>query len=116
VRRYRHTRWAPFVAVADWPASGTRAQLHVRLREARPPDAPVTLSIGERHFRLIGAGADAWAADAGADRAIVAAMRGGSSLSIETTDSRGKPLVDVYRLGGAATAIDAAALGCARRL
>jgi hypothetical protein len=116
VQRHPRARWAPFVAVADWPARGARGQIHVRLRATSKPGAPISLSIGEAHFRLTGSGPDAWAADAGADRAIVAAMRGGSSLSIETTDSRGKPLVDVYRLGGAATAIDAAALGCARRL
>jgi len=115
VQRHRRAPQQPFVAVADRPARDTRSQLHVRLRDARGPDAPITLSIGDRHFRLIGTGADAWAADARADRAIVAAMRGGPSLSIETVDSRGRPMVDVYRLEGAATAIDAAALDCLAR-
>jgi len=114
--RLRHgATWQPFATVADWPASGVRRQVHVRLREAKRQGAPVTLSIGDRHFALVGNGADAWAPDPRADAAIVAAMRSGSSMSVETEDGAGKPLVDVYRLRGAATAIDAATLACARR-
>ena len=44
--------------------------------------------------------------------ALVAAMRGGRSMSIESVAENGAPFVDVYALAGAATAIDAAALGC----
>lgn len=107
--------WKPFASVSHWPAQGVRGQLHIRMSRARAADAVVTLSIGERRFRLAAGGADAWAQDARADAAIVAAMRSATSMSIETRDIRGQPFADAYRLRGAATAIDAAALGCARR-
>lgn len=113
VRPRSGARWQPFASVADWPGHIVRDQLHIRLRKPRGPKAPVTLSIGERHFKLVSGGGDAWAPDARDDAAIVAAMRSGSSMSVETVDSAGRPLVDVYRLRGAATAIDAAALACA---
>ncbi|HWW65453.1 MAG TPA: hypothetical protein VNZ43_11875 [Sphingomonadaceae bacterium] len=114
VKKSRSADEHPFLAVADWPASGATGQVHVRLRKPRKADAPVTLSIGKMHFRLVGAGRDAWASGPGADRAIVAAVRHGTSLSIETVDERGRPLIDVYRLAGAPSAIDAAILACAR--
>lgn len=106
--------WKPFAAIATWPALGVRGQLHVRLRQAKRANTPVYLTIGEQRFLLASGGADAWAPDARGDAAIVAAMRGGSSMSVEALDLRGRPFADTYRLRGAATAIDAAALGCAR--
>jgi len=104
----------PFASVANWPRDGVRNQLHIRLSRARAPNARVTLSIGERRFELQAGDSDAWAPDARTDAAIVAAMRSGRSMSVETLGANGAPFADSYALKGAATAIDAAALGCAK--
>ena len=48
------------------------------------------------------------------DAAIVAAMRSAPSMSVESGTATGGAIADTYRLRGAATAIDAAALGCAK--
>jgi hypothetical protein len=104
--------WA---SVATWPGRPLRASLHVRLSRARDRSAPVTLSVGERRFALVANTRDAWAADAPSDRAIVAALRSGRSMSIEALAPGGAPFADVYLLAGAATAIDAAGLGCVGR-
>ena len=106
--------WRPFASVASWPAHGVRGQLHIRMSRAKRPGAVVTLSIGERRFTLVSGRAEAWAPDAQADAAIVAAMRSGSSMSISTVSEQGPGFADTYRLRGAATAIDAATLGCAQ--
>lgn len=106
--------WRPFASVAHWPGQNVRGQLHIRLRAKKMRGAPVYLAIDERRFRLIGGGADAWAPDRRADVAIIAAMRSGRSMSVETRDESGRAIVDAYRLRGAASAIDAAALACAR--
>jgi hypothetical protein len=108
----RRTSLYPFVSVAHWPGAHVRNQLHLRLSRRRAPSAQVTLSIGERRFPLRAGAQDAWAPDAAADRAIVAAMRSGRSMSVEAVAEGGRPFVDVYALAGAATAIDAAALAC----
>lgn len=107
-------RGGGFVSVATWPGRGLPASVSLRFSRPRDPALPVTLTIGERRFALIGSATDAWATDAASDRAIVAAMRGGRSMSVEAVAPRGHPFADVYALAGAATAIDAAALGCAR--
>ena len=74
------------------------------------------LRIDGRAFQLVGGGRDAWAPDARADADIQAAMRSGLAMVVETRSTQGLIVRDLYRLRGAATAIDAAAIACARRL
>ena len=105
----KSAQWRPFASIAVWPALGQRNQLHIRLRRSRPAGSSVVLSIGVKRFPLISGGADAWAPDALADAAIVAAMRSADRMTVRTPG-----FSDTYRLRGAATAIDAATLGCAR--
>ncbi|TKD51504.1 hypothetical protein [Sphingomonas baiyangensis] len=110
----RRARSGAFGSVAFWPGEGIGQQLHIRLSRARTPRARVTLAIGARRFALVAGPRDAWAPDPATDRAIVAAMRGSRSMSVETIAANGAPFADVYALAGAATAIDAAGVACAR--
>lgn len=104
--------WQPFASIGSWPRRGVFNQVHFRLRRPmRDGESPV-LVIGERRFELVGRGPDAWARDRGEDAAIVAAIRAGSAMRIEAATRAGR-LTDRYTLDGAASAIDAAALGCA---
>ncbi len=104
-----------FASIANWPRVGARNQLHIRFSRDRDPRAKVTLAVGERRFELLAGPRDAWAPDPRTDLAIVAALRSSRSMTVETLATGGRPFVDVYQLKGAATAIDAAAMGCARR-
>ncbi|MCX8477074.1 MAG: hypothetical protein MT490_14885, partial [Sphingomonas sp.] len=113
VERYRSAQ--PFASIATWPGQRVRNQLHIRLSRPRAANARVTLAIGERRFELRAGDADAWAPDAHTDAAVVAAIRDGRSMSVESVAANGVPFADTYALKGAATAIDAAALGCAGR-
>lgn len=108
-------RWRPFAAIGYWPRAGVRGQVHIRLSREIATNAEIIATIGENRFTLVGGGADAWAADRRADAAIVAAIRSGTSMSISARARTGAGFADTYRLRGAATAIDAAALGCGRR-
>lgn len=110
----RNAGWQPFASVAFWPALRQRNQLHVRLSQQRAVDARVVLSIGGRKFELLAGGADAWAPHPRVDAAIVALMRSAESMYVSSRSIGGRVFTDGYRLRGAATAIDAAALGCAR--
>jgi hypothetical protein len=105
-------RSSGFASIATWPKRGLRASLHIRLSRERDRSAGVTLTVGERRFALVASGLDAWASDAPSDRAIVAALRSGRSMSVEAVGVGGRPFADVYALSGAATAIDAAVLAC----
>ena len=107
-------KWRPFASVASWPKAGVRGQLHIRLGREKLAAAPVTLTIGDRRFTLVAGGADAWAPDPRVDAAIVAAMRSAPSMSVTTRAATGAGFAETYALKGAATAMDAASLGCAR--
>ena len=111
----KHSQSEPFASIATWPGEGLRNQLHIRLSRARNANARVTLSIGERRFELVAGESDAWSPDARTDAAVVSAIREGRSMSVETVSAGGAPFADTYALKGAATAIDAAALGCVKR-
>ena len=103
-------RRGAFASVAAG-AGGVRT-IHLRLSRPRSPGASLTLSVDDRRFALVGDATTARAPDPATDRAIVAAMRGARGMTLSTLDRTGRPLTDAYALSGAATAIDAAALGC----
>ena len=113
VDRNRDAR--PFASVGWWPARGFAGQVHVRLADEKRQGSAVLLRIDGRSFQLAAGPRDAWAPDAAADAEIVAAMRTGIEMVIETRSARGALMRDTYRLRGAATAIDAAAIACRRR-
>lgn len=108
-------KWRPFASVSSWPASGVRGQVQVRLSRALLASAPVVLSIGGQRFPMVAGGADTWAPDPRVDAALVAAMRSASGFTVQARAATGGSFSESYALKGAATAIDAAALGCARR-
>lgn len=101
-----------FASVAT--ARGGRQTLYLRLSRPRSPAALLTLEIDDRRFALVGDAASARAPDPTTDRAIVAAMRGARGMALTTLDRAGRAIADRYVLTGVATAIDAAALACAR--
>lgn len=104
-----------FASVAYWPRQGARGQLHFRLSAEKRGESAVLLRIDGRTFQLIGRGRDAWAPDPRADADLVAAMRTGLAMTVETRAPSGRLVRDQYRLRGAPSAIDAAALACAGR-
>ena len=113
-RRREVREQAPFASVGTWPRRGVRGQVHLRLSRSVAQGAAISLSLGGRRFALAGAGGDAWSRDATMDAAIVSAMRSAPSMSVSSRDRSGRRFTDRYSLDGAATAMDAATVGCAR--
>ena len=106
--------WRPFASVGYWVDRNARGQVHFRLSRMKRAGSVLILRIDDRTFQLAGGGVNAWAPNPRADAEIVAAMRSGINMSIETRSQRGGLIRDTYQLRGAATAIDAAAIACAR--
>lgn len=107
--------WRSSASVGIWPQQRIGGQIHFRLREPRQPHSPIRLIFGNRSFPLVAGSVDAWASDPRGDAAIIAAMRSGTSMRVAWVSKDGRNRSDGYLLKGVATAIDAAALGCARR-
>lgn len=100
---------AQYATISFWPAARVRGQLYFRLTRNVAAGEVVALDLGGRRFELVARGNGAWARDARMDAAIVAALR--SSATMRLAVGRGS---SIWPLSGAASAIDAAALGCAR--
>jgi hypothetical protein len=105
--------YQPYADVGTWPKRALRNQVHLRLSRRVQPGARIVLSISGRRFDLAGGGGDAWAADMRMNAAIVAAMRSAASMTVSTRDTAGRGFSNTYPLAGAASAMDAAAVGCA---
>ena len=104
----------PYAAIGTWPRQGQRGQVHLRLSRRLAPGRQVTLSIGGQRFVLAAGVADVWAQDQRMDAAIVAAMRSAPTMYVSARDAAGRSFGNAWQLEGAATAMDAATVGCAR--
>ncbi|WP_235902189.1 invasion associated locus B family protein [Pontixanthobacter gangjinensis] len=104
----------PFASVGTWPSSNVRGQLHLRLSRNLARGSSITLTIGSKKFTLTGSGGNAWAQNRSMDSAIVAAMRSASRMTVSANDTNRRRFSNSYDLDGAATAMDAATVGCAR--
>lgn len=105
--------YPPYADVAWWPGKAIRGQVHFRLSRKLQPGAPIVLSIGGQRFKLVGGGGDAWAADKRMDAAVIAAMRSAGEMTVTARGADGRGFSNSYKLDGAATAMDAATVGCA---
>ena len=105
--------YEPYASVGTWPVREVRGQVHFRLSRELAEGARITLRIGGRSFTLTGGGGDAWARDKAMDAAIIAAMRSSDTMRVSSVTDTGRRFTDEYELSGAATAMDAATLGCA---
>lgn len=106
--------YQPYASVGTWPRAAMRGQVHFRLSRRLAPGQPITLIVGDQRFALTGGGGDAWAADRRMDAAIVAAMRSARSMTVSARGADGRGFSNTWSLAGAATAMDAAAIGCAQ--
>ena len=110
----RQRDYQPYADVGTWPRQNLRGQVHFRLSRKLQPGAAILLSLGGEKFQLTGGGGDAWAADRRMDAAIVAGMRSASEMTVNARGADGKGFSNTWQLAGAATAMDAATVGCAR--
>lgn len=105
------TAWAD---VGTWPAKNLRGVVHIHLPRPLAANATVTLTIAGQHLHLAADAAEAWATDRRMDAAIVAAMRSAPGFTVTARLANGRLVVLVFPLAGAASAMDAALVACAR--
>jgi hypothetical protein len=108
----RQRDYQAYASIGTWPRRDVRGQVHFRLSRKLAPNARITLSVGRQRFQLTGGGGDAWAADRRMDAGIGAAIRSARSMTVFARDAQGRAFSNTYALPGAATAMDAAAVGC----
>jgi len=106
--------YQPYAAIGTWPKKHLRNQVHFRLSRKLAPGKRIVLLIGSERFELIGGGGDAWPRDARDNAAIIAQMRSATTMSVGATGARGGTFSNTWPLAGAASAMDAAAIACAK--
>lgn len=105
----------PRAAIVFDRSGPRRGELSVALRRPARPGSSIMLTIGDQPFLLSARGAGAWSRGPRQEAAIVAAIRSSTGMRVEARDVAGRRMVDRYLLGGAPTAIDAAAAACLQR-
>lgn len=103
-----------YATISNWPDRKVRGAVHLVLSREVADRSAVRLAVGNTRFDLVAKGRNAWAKDARDDAAIVAALRSAARMSVSARSAKGT-FTDRYTLAGAATAIDAATVGCAQR-
>ena len=91
------------------------AEFYTRMSRPVRPGSSVILQVGNQPFLLDARGHWAWSRG-GQRNAIVAAVRANPRMKVEARDTSGRRFRDYYVLGGAPTAIDAAAARCAGKM
>ena len=104
----------PYASIGTWPRRAVRGQVHFRLSRRTAPGARIVLALAGQRFVLTGGGGDAWAADRRMDAAIVAAMRSATGMTVSARDTASRAFSSTWVLEGAASAMDAAAIACAK--
>jgi hypothetical protein len=95
-----------FLMVTHRPAQNSTGVVSVVAGYPYKPGSEVELSVGKEKFTLFTEGDTAWARDDATDKAIVQAIRTGSSVTVVGTSTRGTKTTDTYSLAGSGAAHD----------
>ncbi|MBF0251819.1 MAG: hypothetical protein HQL35_14450 [Alphaproteobacteria bacterium] len=90
-----------FVIISHRPAEKRFGEISVQAGYDYQSGSQVIVTIdGAKTFKLFTKDGYAWAYDADGDRDLIRAMRGGSSMVVKGTSSRGTQTTDTYSLSG----------------
>ena len=70
-------------------------------------ETKVTVTVGDKSFSMFTSGKSAWMENAAEEPSLLAAMKGGQSMSIAATSKRGTATAYTFSLSGISKALDA---------
>ena len=107
------SRGKPYIAITHAPQANVRDQVSYVAGYDFKPDSVVKVTIGKQSFQLELLQKDrAWAKNSDIDKQLVAAMRKGSTLTIQGMSARGNQITDTYSLSGFSKAYQAIGTAC----
>ena len=99
-----------FFIVSNFPARKVQGEPSIVAGYPFKENSKATVQIGGASFAFttVNANTDggAWIPDSATEQKLIAAMRGGSSLTVKGTSRRGTETTDSYSLSGASAALD----------
>jgi invasion protein IalB len=112
------SRGATYILVSIRPAETSSAVVTVESGYSYKPDSKVNVDIDGTKFELYTRNrdkdkkGDAWAVGDDGDKALIAAMKAGTSMIVKGTSSRGTLTTDTYSLAGFTSALNAIGEAC----
>jgi invasion protein IalB len=106
------TRGETHFLVTDRPADKVKGEVSVAAGYAYKDGKDAEADVDGKKFKLFTSGGNAWAYDAGADKAMVGALKAGKQLIVRGTSSRGTATTDTYSLSGFSAALAAIDKAC----
>jgi hypothetical protein len=107
-------RGGALILVTSRPAEKSFDVVSIQAGYVYKKGSEVEIIIGARRFELFTKGGNAWAKDSKIDRQLVTAMKGGKSMVVKGTSSRGTLTTDTYSLAGFTAAYGATGKACGK--
>lgn len=101
-----------FALITHRPAEKTKDVFSYIAGYPYKSGSDVAVKVNGSNFKLFTQDETAWAADAAADRALVAAIRNGSSMVVKGTSKRGTATTDTFSLNGSSKAYNTISKEC----
>lgn len=95
---------AAYLYLTNRPSEGVRNEINLVAGFSFAPDTDATATVGDQSFELFTQGDAAWLKDPAQSDTLAAALRAGSSVSIEGTSARGIKILQTFSLSGATAA------------
>jgi invasion protein IalB len=106
------TRGDAHFLVTHRPADKVKGEVSVSAGYVYKDGKDAEADVDGKKFKLFSRGENAWAYDAGSDRAMVAALKSGKQMIVRGTSSRGTETTDTYSLSGFTAALAAIDKAC----
>jgi hypothetical protein len=103
---------AAYLYITNRPGEDVSSEFNVVAGYTFQTGSVATVSIGGQNFNLFTQGDAAWLDDAGQSAALAAAIRAGSTLTIQGTNAAGSRVIQNYSLSGATAAQQAVGAEC----
>lgn len=98
--------------LSSWKKDGIRSQVSVLLGYDLADQAPITVTISGRKFRLFAKNDKAFVGDSTNELQLIDAMKRGSFMTVEAKTKDGTATTDTYSLIGATAAVNSLRNGC----
>lgn len=101
-----------YLYLTSRPAEGVNNEFNLVAGFSFAPDSTATVTVGGQSFDLFTQGDAAWLQDASQSENLAAAIRAGTTLTVEATSAMGIRVTETFSLSGATAASRAIESGC----
>ena len=98
--------------ISSWTKDGIRSQISVLLGYDMEDQAPITVTVGSRVFKMFAKNDKGFVGDATSELQLIDAIKRGNFMTVKAKTKDGTETTDTYSLIGATAAVNSLANGC----